>query len=543
MTTIPEIVQLDKTKPSPEYFCRLRFGGGLATHPSIADVDYREATDGENFDIAIDRSTLKRRSPFDLVSAAPNGLEIRGYVELIKRDGTVTLLVQAGGTVYSWDGDATYTMVGLISANARIRGGRYSTDSVNDKVIITDLEKVNPVSTWDGTTFTTLTTNLGTAFYAKYCYVDNERALYGNVRTTTDTPHIMVGSKRGDFGNLTVTNRPASGLSDEDPFFIPMPDLKPINGLVAAFGQTVFSTETGQIWIMTGSTAKDFAIDSLFRDSAAQGSEAIINTQNDILYGRAGRIESLIGILAYGNVLSDDVTRDIQNLVSPVTGWTGVYNPRTYRGYWWAEDGNEVYVYNQQVYDPRKRTVTDRGNSPWSKWTTTYGNADFRQNAVALLRRPADGLDLVYFGDLSGNSFIMEGVGGQDGGSATVSARWRSGLFPGPVGAGTFDIKVTLWYAQQFAADVVVRALFHGETAYDSQDAQITIAALTGGSYFGGGAYWGGGSYFGIQYAGRFIYQPAALAGRSGAFQIEIEASSDSGFEFQYADIRYSASS
>lgn len=541
MPGLPEVLEYDKQRD--EFYTRLRFGGGLATNPSIGDVDFREATDGENFNIQIDQYVLARREGFDYVATAPNGLQINGFVELIDSAGTTTLLVQAGGTVYQWDGASTFTLVGTVSTNSRIRGNRDSTDIVNSRVIITDLNKQTVVKTWNGTTFADLTTNLGTSFYAKYCVFDFERALYLNVRTTTDTPHLLVGSKRNDIGNLTVTNRPSSGLSNEDPFFLPMPDQKPGNGLVTAFGQTIFSTENGQIWLMSGTTAKDFAIGSLFKDSFAAGDEAVLNTQNDVVYGRPGKVESLMGVINYGNVVADDVSRDIRDIVSGVSSWTGVYNPRTMMAYWWPESGNEVYALHYQVYDPRQRNLQQRGISPWSKWTTDYGNGDFRQTAAALLRRPADGLDLVYFGDQDGRIFVLEGSSGEDGGSTPVTARWRSGLFRMPYSKQASEIKVILWYAKQFSADVTVRILYHGETLYDDERT-ITIPALPGGSFYGGGTYYGGGTaggYYGQQYAGRLVYQELKTVGRNGAFQVEIEAESSSGFRIEYADIRCTA--
>lgn len=538
MPNLIEVLQYDKQRD--EFFTRVRFGGGLATNPSISDVDFREATDGENFDIQIDRYTLTRRQGFDYVATAPNGLQINGFVELIDQSADVTLLVQAGGDVYQWDGASSFTLVGTVSTNSRLRGNRDSTDIVNDRVIVTDLNKQSVVKTWDGTTFADLTTNLGTAFYAKYCVYDFERAMYFNVRTTTDTPHLLVGSKRNDIGDLTVSDRPSSSLSDEDPFFLPMPDQKPGNGLVSAFGQMIMSTDNGQVWLMSGTTAKDFAIGSLFKDSFAAGDEAVINTQNDVVYGRAGKIESLIGVLAYGNVVADDVSRDIKDIVSGVTGWTGVYNPRTSKAYFWPDSGNEVYALHYQVYDSRRRTIEQRGISPWAKWTTDFGNGDFRQTAAALLRRPADNLDLVYFGDQEGRIFVLEGSSGEDGADAPVTARWRSGLITLPYSRQTSEIKVILWYAKQFAADVTIRILGCGETAYDDERT-LTIPALSGGAFYNGSAYYNGSSYYGVKFAGRLIYQEAKFVGRWGAFQVEIEAESSSGFRFEYADVRCTA--
>ena len=64
----------------------------------------------------------KRRSrgPFDEIGTAPNGSEIRGFATLLKTDGTETMLVQAGPTVYKWDGTA-FTNVGTVNQLAQLR--------------------------------------------------------------------------------------------------------------------------------------------------------------------------------------------------------------------------------------------------------------------------------------------------------------------------------------------------------------------------------------------------------------------------------------
>ncbi len=38
---------------------------------------------------------------------------INGFVELIKTNGTITLLIQARGKVYEWDEKGTFTLKGI----------------------------------------------------------------------------------------------------------------------------------------------------------------------------------------------------------------------------------------------------------------------------------------------------------------------------------------------------------------------------------------------------------------------------------------------
>ena len=106
---------------------RLRFGGGLNSATNEAEIDIRECASGENFDLAIAGDSFRPRKPFRLVGTAPNDGRINGFVELTKTDGSVTNLVQAGGEVYDFDAISTFTSVGSISSNARIRGSRFST--------------------------------------------------------------------------------------------------------------------------------------------------------------------------------------------------------------------------------------------------------------------------------------------------------------------------------------------------------------------------------------------------------------------------------
>lgn len=57
---------------------------------------------------------MKHRKAITLVAIVPNGEEIRGFVELIKSNGSVTTFVQAGGVVYKWDGLA-FSEVGTVN--------------------------------------------------------------------------------------------------------------------------------------------------------------------------------------------------------------------------------------------------------------------------------------------------------------------------------------------------------------------------------------------------------------------------------------------
>ena len=86
-------------------------------------------------------------------------------------------------------------------------------------VLITDINLADVVMQWDGTTlsdvaFTDEDDVAYTPFKAKYCIIQDERAIFGNVidKDLVSLPHMMVGSKVSDYTNITVTNKPSSSF-------------------------------------------------------------------------------------------------------------------------------------------------------------------------------------------------------------------------------------------------------------------------------------------------------------------------------------------
>ena len=280
-------------------FLKLRFGGGLHSRASEEDIDARECHDGENFALDADNQQFRPRAPFDLVGTLPNGSQVNGGGSLVKSDGTVKTFFQGGATVYEWDGASGFTNIGTVNASAKLRGRLEHNWQLSDKVLITDLAMVDTVKEWDGTTFQAATFtdeegyNFGT-FRARYCYVSNERAIFANVHSNgTNTPHLIVGSQRGNYTVITIVNRPSSAASLQDPFFLVQPDNQYINGIVEALGQTIISSQLGSIYKLTGSDATDFAMDLLLPRGGVAGDESLNLAINDIVYGSQGRIESV----------------------------------------------------------------------------------------------------------------------------------------------------------------------------------------------------------------------------------------------------------
>jgi len=525
-----------------EYLMVLRFGGGLASNPNPSDIDFRECSKGKNFDLDIDNDTYRPRKVFDLKGTAPNAEKIGGFIELQKSsDDSVTVLVQAGETVYEYDGISTFTSRGTVASGSRLRGTRFSTSLLDDKVIITDLARQSVVKEWDGTTFQDFVHNLGGDLFARYAIVDNERLLLGNVKTGgTETRHVLLGSERGGIssttlGTLSNSTRPATGVGVDAAFFLPMLDLRPINGMVRAFGGTVFSTENGTIVTLAGQDASDYAISPLYDGSAAKGDEALSYIGNDLLYGREGRIDTLIGTLAFGDVETDDISRWISDQTKEVEAWTIVYNPREHKAYLWPQNGNEVWVFHKSIYDPsRKRTtLTERpGLSPWSKWTTDFGAADFRQTAAMLVKRPTDKLDVVWWGDNQGRIFEMEGTGAQDGAANDVVVERLSGLIEAPIGHA-YDVIGWVKYKKKFAATLTLTMEAGGNTLFD-HEMTVTLPAFDNLPVYNNDLYYNNDVFYSTEFQGRISKQNWEAAGEPSHFRIKAAVT---GAEFDISEI------
>ena len=135
-----------------EDFEIVKFGGGQNSRASQDQIDPLECISGANFILDPGNSEFRPRPPFDELGTTPNGQEIRGLVTLLKTDGTVTMLVQAGATVYKWDGTA-FSKVGTVDPLAQLRGPREANWALDDKVLISELNLKEDMHEWDGTIF------------------------------------------------------------------------------------------------------------------------------------------------------------------------------------------------------------------------------------------------------------------------------------------------------------------------------------------------------------------------------------------------------
>ncbi len=521
----------------------LKFGAGLNSRASEMDIDPAECADGSNFSLDIENSLFSRRKAFDLAGTATNAERINGFAQLVKIDGTISTLVQAGGTIYEWDGGSTFTSRGTVANGARMRGRLGHNFLLNEVVIITDLAEKQPVMTWDGTTFATLTHNLSGDFYARYVQIENERVYYGNVKSGTSTPHVIVASGRSDYDGLTVTNRPTSALSAADPFFLPTPDLRYINSLTTAFGILAVSTRDGRFFKISGNDATDMVISQLYADSAAAGEEAVAFVDNDIMYGRRGHLESLFATEKLGNVETDNVSRKIENLIENVQDWIVQYNPRTHKVFFIAPDQSKIYTLHKSFLDEAVQAVARResptGKSPWSVWTTQHASG-FQPTASMMMKRPSDGLEFIYLGDNSGNIFYLEGASGQDGGTADIISQRLSGVIPSPEGGPVFDISGWITYRKIFPATCTI-TFEHGGMALFDQAITVTLDAASNLPVWGtgGGLYWSNSQYWSAPFKGRFTRQEITGAGRSSQVQVRVSVEGATDFYIQEIGIDF----
>ena len=386
----------------------LSFGAGINARQKASDINAQECTRGENFDIDGASGALRRRRAFELISTAPNGQAIKGYAQLIRRDGTITTLIQAGTVVYNWDGATGFTQVGTVHGSSRLRGKLTHNWLLDQFVVITDLEKLTVVKKWDGTTFGMMPHDLGGDLYAKYAHIHDERVMLANVKTTIDTPHVLLACKQSDAADWSESDKPSSALGTDAPFFLIMPDFKPINGIEDAFGEDIISTEHGRLFKLSGSSAKDFSLDEFYAGSSASGDEALVNIGNDVAIGRHCQVELLSGTLNFGDVEADDLSFKIAPLILPVTDWIIIYDQHFQRVFCFPNNQSCVYVFHKTL------RLTGQNLSPWSKWTTDHA-IDFRPSCVMPIRDMATNENTVLMGDEIGNIYRIDGRGGADG--------------------------------------------------------------------------------------------------------------------------------
>ena len=514
---------------------RIRFGGGINSRASTDEIQPQECTEASrNFVLDFSNSQFRSREYFDLAGTAPNSGEIRGWAQLQKRDGTITTLIQAGTQVYETD-FTTWTSVGTVSATAQLRGPQSANWLLDEIVLIGDLNLVDPVYEWDGTTFSEMTHNLTGDFKARHIRVARERVHYGNVESnSTATPHMVVASAVSDHDNLSTTVLPSAG-SEADAWYLLTPDLRPINALEKAFGTFIVSTENGEIFQITGPVRADTTIKEFYPDSGADGAEPLTFAGNDILYGRQGRIESLAATERFGDVQTDDPSRWIQDQIETYDDWTAIYNDRLQRVYFLSNGSQELWVLF--------KNLVGQNLSPWSRWATANALA-FSPSCFWAMKDPVSGLRHSYMGDSAGQVFRLEGTSAGDAGSTNVSVRRTSKLLSAPLTAKAYDLEGVVKYRANEAVTATLTVLYQGRNLFD-QAITLTLPAVTDGIYWNQtDAYWNEtDNYWGSAFEGRLVRQPFGIAGAAEDYQVRLEADGTSSFEINEILLEFKARS
>lgn len=178
----------------------LSFGGGLNELDDF-NISVEECISGHNFLLNKTSKSFRPRPPQDLKGTATNASDIRGIMQLIKKDNTETTLVQSGATVYSWDGASSFTDKGTVNATSKLRDTTWQLD---DLLIVTDISKLTVLKRWDGTTLKNLQTTIGNGVLKSVSSITR----VGTTATATSTAHGFVN---GDY--LTVSGADQAGYN------------------------------------------------------------------------------------------------------------------------------------------------------------------------------------------------------------------------------------------------------------------------------------------------------------------------------------------
>lgn len=393
----------------------LNFHGGLNEQDDF-NVDINECIEGQNYKLDRVAGSFRPRDPQDLLTTAPNTSDIRGIMQLITSAGVESTIYQAGDDVYSWDG----TDVGDCDASSKLRGTLWQLD---DMLIITDITLSTVIKSWDGSSFSTLTTGIGSDVFAKYGIVKDGRVWLFNIKIgSTATPHGILVSAFEDQESYDNTKRAGDGTftTGNEAFLLVAKDGKAINGVATFFDDVVFSTEDGKLYRLTGSDSTNYAVADYYSGSAATGSETMVNVGNDLVYMKdGGRIDSLRATDSSGDVSADDVSRWIPDTTDGVTDGISVYDQQRQLIYWFISGC--VLVLNKDL-------LVASNLSPWSVYKTKMGNA-FNANAAFYGRKPGSTDKIVMWGDSNGKIYNMYGTGvSGDDGTYTVQTKRKSRL-------------------------------------------------------------------------------------------------------------------
>lgn len=518
----------------------LSFGGGLNENVSPT-LD--ECTYGYNFDLKANRPSLVQRQPFNTMGTAPNAGGVSAILQLIKRDATVTMLVCAGTVVYEWDGASTFTVKGSVSAIALLRAAYWS---LGDYLVIADRNKLNPVKTWDGTTFANMVTGLGNALYAAYVFVFNSRVWLFNITVgSTKYPHMILVSK---FEDPTVWDPTARGGASTvgggtfstglEAFYLLTPDEHPINGVEVFQNVLIISTLAGSVWQLSGTSAKDYQFTQFHADFPPITGEGMKAVGNDVVtMSSGGHITMLYAVQAFGDALSTDLAYWLPVTLPQVTTLNCIVHDIERERVLFFVDDRVLVLFKELLAQDRAQTAGKP--SPWSVYLSDYPSGFSTLHADYLLI-PNTTTYTVMWGGPDGDVYNLNGAGNQDASSVDIRCARRSRH----IGTEIQGMNPWPWIDENITGHVRYRRLnvasFSVEFEWDDEMSTTqTDLILKGPSpadspvYFGGAFYFGGPIYFGQGFAGiaRVASQNIEPGGKGPGFYLTV--SSNAGKQIQ----------
>jgi hypothetical protein len=522
---------------------KLFFNGGLNEQQTPTLF---ECIEGYNFELGLRQSKLKPRKPYDLKGTATNALSLNGFMQLVKRNNSETTLVQAGDTVYLWDGANSFTSQGNVSSNSKLRDCYWS---LGDYLVITDLMKSTVVKKWDGSSLTTLTTGLGASLFAKYAVVFAGRMWLANVTTTTNTPHLMVASAFENPESYSTTLRGGATVdgggsfsTGQEAFYLLSPDLKPINGFMVFYNQLIMSTEGGRLYKLTGSTAATFKWVDYYPGSAAIGNESMANIGNDVVWMKAGGgIDLLSATQTSGDVSADDLSRWIPTTCADLTDSMTIYDQKNQKVFFFVA-GKVLVLFKDLIGGEL---------SPWSVYKTQESFA-FNTAAAKFMKRPGTQEYSVYFGDSVGRIFDLNGEGAGDAGSEDIMVLRKTRFIQDGEGGdkngrGALNLMKrvldgVVTYRRIFnSCDVTVS--FDWGDEYNVSSSVITLKGAPSGSagvYYGGGSYYSGSAYFsqGSAYSNKISSQTFSPTGKGPGFFCSVSLETTTDFQIDSIELQ-----
>lgn len=480
----------------------LTFSGGL-NEQDVALVSPEECIEGYNSELGFNQTSLRPRKPFDLMGTATNASDIRGIVQLVKTDATETTLIQAGDTVYDWDGSASFTSKGSVSSASKLRGTTWSLD---DYSVITDLEKSTVVKKWDGTTLSTLTTGIEPVdLYAKYAIVHLGRMWQFNVTAGTDTPHLLIGSAFEDPTSYDTSLRAkdASFSTGNEAFYMVSPDLLPINGVELWQGILIMSTDGGRLWKLTGTDSTDFVWVPFYTGSFAAGEETMATIGNDVVYmKRDGVIESLVGTDRFGDVSANDLSKWIRTTSAGASDSITVYDQSRQKVYFFAGSNKLLVLF---------KDLLGTELSPWMVYKTDH-TSSFSTNAAAYIREAGGNSasdHYVYYGDDSGNIYRLDGTGSGDNGDTDIECTRKTGFVQRletedgkPIKVKRNRLRGRVYYRRISSVNLIMD--FEWADDYATNRCIVPLEgpqADDAAAHFNSNAYFGGSFYFNTGFA------------------------------------------